>query len=408
MGLQEQDAGIEWVGTTVVDRDGTKIGACSAVVADDSSGGPEWLCVDLDMMVWVPAADAVRTGEQVRVTVSQAEVVSAPPTVERPPSADEKAALRRHYGIGDAAAAGRRPRRLLVLTGVVSGAAAVAAVVLAVRWRRARQERRSRSAIGVDRLAGRASALAYRVPAVAAPAAAAVRSAAIRSGRRAAELAAAAGRTGLPAAATAGRAGVAAGRSVGIRAAQLASAGTALAAAAGSSGVRRGRRVGEAAGAVPGAVSERSDQLQQRGRKVMGKVTAVVALGVGYVLGARAGRQRYEQLKQTAVKVGQRPEMQQAQERVKAVAGDTLHKGTEQGKRLAATAKQRAASATHRGRTSTDVTEDPATDPGVDRSAASGTDIPDGPLLQAEPSSEPLPPVNPLPDPAGGDDSRGW
>jgi len=407
MGLQEQDAGIEWVGTTVVDRDGTKIGACSAVVADDSTGGPEWLCVDLDMMVWVPAADAVRTGEHVRVTVTEAETVSAPPTVERPPSADEIAALRRHYGIGDAAAAGPRPRWLVVLAGVVSGAAA-AAVVLAVRRRRARQQRRPWPAIGVDRLAGRASALAYRVPAVAAPAAAAVRSAATRSGRRAAELAAAAGRTGLPAAATAGRAGVAAGRSAAFRGAQLAAAVTALSAEAGSSGVGGGRRVGEAAGAVPEAVSERSDQLQQRGRKVMGKVTAVVALGVGFVLGARAGRQRYEQLKQTAVKVGQRPEMQQAQERVKAVAGDTLHKGTEQGKRLATTAKQRAASATHGGRTSTDVTPDPATDRGVDRSAASGTDIPDGPLLQAEPSSEPLPPVNPLPDPAGGDDSRGW
>jgi len=404
MALQDQDAGIEWVGKTVLGRDGTQIGVCSAVIADDSTGLPEWLCVDLDLMVWVPATDAVRSGEQVRVTVTEAEVTSAPPTVERPPSEDEKAALRRHYAIEAFPAAAHRPRWLVVLAGVLSGAGAVAAVVLAVRRLRARQERTRRPAIGVDRLARRASALAYRVPAVAAPATAAVRSAATRSGRRAAELAAAAGQTGAAAGATAGRAGVAAGRSAGIRAAQLAAAGTALAAAAGSSGARSGRRVGEAVGAVPEAVSERSDQLQKQGRKVMGKVTAVLALGVGYVLGTRAGRPRYEQLKQTATKVGQRPEMQQAQERIKAVAGDKLQKGTEQGKRLAATAKHRAASAKQRGsRTSTD----PATDPGADPYAAAGTGTPGGPLPQAGLASDPLSPVDPLPDPALGDDSRG-
>jgi len=404
MALKEQNARVDWVGKTVLDRDDTQIGACSAVITDDSTGRPEWLCVDRELTVWVPAADAVRTGEQVRVTVTEAEVTSAPPTVERPPSEDEKAALRRHYGIEAAPAAAQRPRWLVVLTGVLSGAGAVAAVVLAVRRLRARQERTRRPAIGVDRLGRRASALAYRVPAVTAAATAAVRSAATRSGRRTAELAAAVGQTGAAAGATAGRAGVAAGRSAGIRAAQLAAAGTALAAAAASSGVRSGRRVGGAVGAVPEAVSERSDLLQKQGRKVMGKVTAVLGIGVGYVLGTRAGRERYEQLKQTATRVGRRPEMQRAQERIKAVAGDKLQKGTEQGKRLAATAKQRAASAKQRGsRTSTD----PATDPGADPYAAAGTGIPSGPLPQAGLASDPLSQVDPLPDLALGDDSRG-
>lgn len=136
----------------------------------------------------------------------------------------------------------------------------------------------------------------------------------------------------------------------------------------------------------------------------MGKVTAVLALGVGYVLGTRAGRERYEQLKQTAAKVGQRPETQRAQERIKAVAGEKLQKGTEQGKRLAATAKQRAASVKQRGsRTSAD----PATDHGADPYAAAGTGTPRGPLPPAGLAPDPLSPVDPLPDPVLGDDSRG-
>ncbi len=74
----------------------------------------------------------------------------------------------------------------------------------------------------------------------------------------------------------------------------------------------------------------------------MGKFTAALTLGVGYVLGSRAGRERYEQLKQSAAKLAQRPHVQQARERVQAVAGEKLQKGTGQGKQLAANARQRA------------------------------------------------------------------
>ncbi len=68
----------------------------------------------------------------------------------------------------------------------------------------------------------------------------------------------------------------------------------------------------------------------------MGKFTAALTLGVGYVLGSRAGRERYEQLKQSAAKLAQRPHVQQARERVQAVAGEKLQKGTGQGKQLEA------------------------------------------------------------------------
>ena len=43
----------------------------------------------------------------------------------------------------------------------------------------------------------------------------------------------------------------------------------------------------------------------------MRKLTALVAAGVGYVLGARAGRQRYEQLRQAATRVRSNPKVQQ-------------------------------------------------------------------------------------------------
>jgi hypothetical protein len=60
----------------------------------------------------------------------------------------------------------------------------------------------------------------------------------------------------------------------------------------------------------------------------MGKLTAVIALGAGYVLGTRAGRERYEQIRTTAVNAAQRPEVQQARDRLKTVAGDKLKAGT--------------------------------------------------------------------------------
>ena len=43
----------------------------------------------------------------------------------------------------------------------------------------------------------------------------------------------------------------------------------------------------------------------------MKKLTAVVAGGIGYVLGARAGRQRYEQIRSAAMRVKNNPKVQQ-------------------------------------------------------------------------------------------------
>ncbi|MEC9053276.1 MAG: hypothetical protein VX494_15620 [Actinomycetota bacterium] len=47
----------------------------------------------------------------------------------------------------------------------------------------------------------------------------------------------------------------------------------------------------------------------------MSKLSLIAGLGVGYVLGARAGRERYEQLKAGAQKVARDPRVQSAADR---------------------------------------------------------------------------------------------
>jgi len=51
-----------------------------------------------------------------------------------------------------------------------------------------------------------------------------------------------------------------------------------------------------------------------------GKIGLVIGLGAGYVLGTRAGRARYEQIKKQAEKVWELPPVQKQVDRVKAVA----------------------------------------------------------------------------------------
>ncbi|GAA1780636.1 hypothetical protein [Agromyces lapidis] len=55
-----------------------------------------------------------------------------------------------------------------------------------------------------------------------------------------------------------------------------------------------------------------------------GKVLFVVGLGVGYVLGTRAGRERYEQIKRAAEGVWNTPAVQQGVDTVKGFAADKV------------------------------------------------------------------------------------
>ena len=62
----------------------------------------------------------------------------------------------------------------------------------------------------------------------------------------------------------------------------------------------------------------------------MSKLTLLAAGSIGYVLGARAGRTRYEQIKVQAKKVARNPKVQDATQRAQdvAVAQATVAAGT--------------------------------------------------------------------------------
>jgi hypothetical protein len=75
----------------------------------------------------------------------------------------------------------------------------------------------------------------------------------------------------------------------------------------------------------------------------MKKLTAIVVGGIGYVLGARAGRQRYEQIRSAALKLKNNPKVQETarqaaqtakeaapvvKEKVSSVAGSAADKVT--------------------------------------------------------------------------------
>ncbi|MHA7984670.1 hypothetical protein ACX9R5_02585 [Rathayibacter sp. CAU 1779] len=60
------------------------------------------------------------------------------------------------------------------------------------------------------------------------------------------------------------------------------------------------------------------------GGTMKGKVLFVVGLGVGYVLGTRAGRQRYEQIKSAAQRVWESPAVQKQVHTVQGYAADRI------------------------------------------------------------------------------------
>jgi DNA-directed RNA polymerase subunit H (RpoH/RPB5) len=93
--------------------------------------------------------------------------------------------------------------------------------------------------------------------------------------------------------------------------------------------------IGEVAGAVAGAARETAEKakdkapsFERKGRKkrrrLMGLIfnKFTVGFGAGYVLGAKAGRERYEQIVQLWNRVAGNPTVRQAAERGKAVVGD--------------------------------------------------------------------------------------
>jgi hypothetical protein len=423
MTLPDRDAARDWIGRTVVDRDGAEIGVCAALLADEATGLPEWMYAERDeVTVVVPLLDATGSGNRVQVTVTRADADGAPrfgPAREL--SQDQEAELYRHYGIeystttsdsllpatgsgpagaeatapepaetapaapeptrtapteapptgsapdvavGPPARSGdaRRGRGVAAVVALLAGLAA--AVVAAARVRRGsslgsvrllrRRTAPPRSAVQ-RALAGTSAvrARAVEVAAGAGPAldassrlvqqgasagAQVVGRAAAEAAQRAREASAAA-RTYTDAAATrlapllasTGQAAWRAARArtdAALRATDAATLAVAaavprVAAGAGRAGttVRHGvLAVGAAVEAVPGTIAGTGERLEKGWRRVMGRLSLGLGFGIGYVLGARAGRDRYEQIKQAAAGVMERPQVQQAVEQVRAAA----------------------------------------------------------------------------------------
>jgi hypothetical protein len=423
MTLPDRDAARDWIGRTVVDRDGAEIGVCAALLADEATGLPEWMYAERDeVTVVVPLLDATGSGDRVHVAVTAAGADGAPrfgPAREL--SRDQEAELYRHYGIEystatsdsllpaaepeptgaepgaaaptgaaptvseataaaptgvppaasapDAAvgrraasSAGRRGRGMAAAVALLAGLAA--AVVAAARLRRGsslgsvrllrRRTPPPRSAVQ-RALAGTSAVRARAVQAAAAagPAleassrlaqggasagAQVVGRAAVDAAQRAREASTAA-RTYTDAAVTrlapllttTGQAAWRAARARTDSALRATDAATLAVAAAvprvataagraGSTVLHAVLTVGAAVEAVPEAIAATEERLEKGWRRVMGRLSLGLGFGVGYVLGARAGRARYEQIKQAAAGVMERPEVQQAVEQVRAAA----------------------------------------------------------------------------------------
>ena len=101
MDFPDRELALAWVGRTLVDRDGAEIGTCTAVFHDDATQTTEWLCSEVaGVAVFIPAVDAAELRENVQVAVSRVDVATAPSVGDtHHVSADEEAALYRHYGI---------------------------------------------------------------------------------------------------------------------------------------------------------------------------------------------------------------------------------------------------------------------------------------------------------------------
>jgi hypothetical protein len=76
-----------------------------------------------------------------------------------------------------------------------------------------------------------------------------------------------------------------------------------------------------------GGMAQVTEEIHSTWRRTMGIIKSAVILGGGYVLGARAGRDRYEQLRQKAEQLLQRPEVQQVKQNLKDKASGSTGDG---------------------------------------------------------------------------------
>jgi uncharacterized protein (TIGR02271 family) len=99
----------DWLGRTLVDADGDKVGRISDIYVDSDTGQPEWALVDTGLFgtrsTFVPIGQARTEGDGLQVPYAKAQIKDAPsvePDGEL--SETEEDELYRHYGLSGAGA----------------------------------------------------------------------------------------------------------------------------------------------------------------------------------------------------------------------------------------------------------------------------------------------------------------
>jgi hypothetical protein len=301
-----------WRTKTMVDREGAPLGRIVHVYLDRVTEEPEWALVAIGQggrKVFVPLVDAAEQEDQIRVPVERALVSDAPvvragrqlskeatarlhgyyggapelrwASARRAPAGGPSARLRRVLNRARELAASppavvgsQRARRLLLAAG-----AAASSVVGGLLLARRRRQRRPH---GLADVVGRTIGRVVAVPA-----------GALRRRRRRRRLRSLAGAAVAP----------------------LAVAGRAVA--------KAGRRV-----PVPTRTLQPRRPRTRRTR-MAGNLKLLAGLAAGYILGARAGRERYERIAEATRRLAERPEVRELTGRVWSGLGAGLEKAAD-------------------------------------------------------------------------------
>ena len=102
--MPDVDTVRNWQGSTMVDRDGDRIGDIDAIYVDDQTGEPEWALVNTGFFgtrsTFVPIAQASAYGDQVQVPYEKQLIKDAPNMdPDGHLSEQEEQELWRHYGL---------------------------------------------------------------------------------------------------------------------------------------------------------------------------------------------------------------------------------------------------------------------------------------------------------------------
>jgi uncharacterized protein (TIGR02271 family) len=102
--MPDVDTVRNWQGSTMVDRDGDRIGDIESIYVDDQTGEPEWALVNTGLFgtrsTFVPIAQASAYGDQVQVPFEKQRVKDAPNMdPDGHLSEQEEQELWRHYGL---------------------------------------------------------------------------------------------------------------------------------------------------------------------------------------------------------------------------------------------------------------------------------------------------------------------